>query len=148
MRKLLPTTYFFIYLALLLILDWFFPGLPMIKPPYHFFIGLPLVFFGISFNLWAGRLFKEKKTTVKPFQRPSALVVEGPFRFTRHPMYLGFVSILLGLAFVLNNAVTLLLPMAMLMTMQILFVSREEQTLEEIFGDDYRHYKKRVRRWL
>jgi len=148
MKKLLPTTYLFIYLILLLVLDLLFPVIVIIQPPYHLLVGLILVVFGIVINFWADRLFKQKKTSVKPLEKPSSLIVGGPFSFTRHPMYLGFVSILLGMAFILNNAVTLLVPMVMLLTMEKLFISQEEKNLEEVFGSKYSDYQKRVRRWL
>ena len=53
---------------------------------------------GIVLNIVADRAFKQRKTTVKPFQESASLVTSGVYRLSRHPMYLGFVLILLSMA--------------------------------------------------
>jgi len=146
-NKILPPTYFLICLVMTFILNFLLPGLKIIPVPYNFF-GIPLIFLGITIAIWADHLFKRKKTTVKPFEKSSVLVTEGPFRFSRHPMYLGFVLILLGLALGLGNVIVFLSPIAIFIVFELLFIPYEEESLEKTFGKDYLEYKKRVRRWL
>lgn len=147
MRKILPTTYFLFCLLTAIVFHFLFPS-PRIVAPSYYYLGVLLILAGIWLNIWADRLFKKKKTSVKPLEKPSALITEGPFRFSRHPMYLGFVLLMIGVAVLLGSVVAFLAPMAMLITLEIIFIPYEEKTLEEIFGQKYSDYKKRVRRWL
>ena len=146
-KKILPPTYFLIYLIAAFLLNFLFPGLKIIPRPYNF-LGIPLVILGIILTVWADQLFKKRKTTVKPFEKPSLFITEGPFRFSRHPMYLGFVMTLFGLAFGLGNVIAFLAPVAMFITFELLFIPQEEKSMEETFGQEYLEYKKRVRQWL
>jgi len=119
----------------------------LIYAPYRF-IGILLLGIGIWLNMWTDGLFKKKNTTVKPFEKSSALILEGPFRFSRHPMYLGMVIALLGVAIILGSLITFLVPIAFFITMQIVFIRHEEKALEQTFGQEYLDYKNRVRCWL
>ena len=103
---------------------------------------------GIAVNLWADKLFKEKGTSVKPFEPSTALVTNGPFAFTRHPMYLGMLLILAGVALCLGSLSPWLVVPAFLWQITRRFVLAEEAKLEATFGETYREYKRRVRRWL
>ena len=145
--KLLPPTYFFIYLLLTIGLHFILPLMQIIHTPYRF-IGILLLVIGIWLNIWADGLFKRKNTTVKPFEKSSALILEGPFKFSRHPMYLGMVIALLGVAIILGSLITFLVPIAFFISMQIVFIRHEERALEQTFGQKYLDYKNRVRSWL
>lgn len=145
--KLLPPTYFFIFLLLTIGLHFILPIMQLIYAPYRF-IGILLLGIGIWLNMWADGLFKKKSTTVKPYEKSSALILEGPFRFSRHPMYLGMVIALLGVATILGSLITFLVPIAFFVSMQIVFIRHEEKALEQTFGQKYLDYKKRVRSWL
>lgn len=145
--KLEPPTYFLIFLLLAIGLHFVLPLIQLIYAPYKY-IGILLLVIGIWLNIWADGLFKKKNTTVKPFEKSSALILEGPFRFSRHPMYLGMVIALLGVAIILGSLITFLVPIAFFITMQIVFIRHEEKALEQTFGQEYLDYKKRVRSWL
>jgi protein-S-isoprenylcysteine O-methyltransferase Ste14 len=146
-RKLEPPTYFLIYLLLTIGLHFILPIMQLIYAPYRF-IGILLLGIGIWLNMWTDGLFKKKNTTVKPFEKSTALILEGPFRFSRHPMYLGMVIALLGVAIILGSLITFLVPIAFFITMQIVFIRHEEKALEQTFGQEYLDYKSRVRCWL
>ncbi len=145
--KLLPPTYFFIFLLLTIGLHFILPIMQLIYAPYRF-IGILLLGIGFWLNMWADGLFKKKNTTVKPFEKSTSLILEGPFRISRHPMYLGMVIALLGMAIILGSLITFLVPIAFFITMQIVFIRHEERALEQTFGQKYLDYKKRVRSWL
>jgi len=93
-------------------------------------------------------LFKKRKTNVKPYDLPTFLEVTGPFRLSRHPMYLGMCSILLGEAVILGSVTVFLFPIFFVILMEIIFIPYEEKNLEEVFGGEYVDYKKKVRRWI
>ena len=146
-RRLEPPTYFLIFLLLAILLHFVLPVIQIINSPYKY-IGILLLGIGIWLNMWADGLFKRKNTTVKPFEKSSALILDGPFRFSRHPMYLGMVIALLGVAIILGSLITFLVPIAFFISMQIVFIRHEEKALEQTFGQKYLDYKKRVRSWL
>jgi len=146
-RKLLPPAYFQICLIFEIISHFLFPVAKIISKPLNYF-GILMIFFGLGLNIWADSLFKKRKTTVKPFEKPSVLVTDGPFLISRHPMYLGFVLILLGLAIFLGSLTSFVSPIIMLFILSRLFIPEEEESLEQSFGKKYRKYKNRVRCWL
>lgn len=146
-RRLEPPTYFLIFLLLAILLHFVLPVIQIINSPYKY-IGILLFGIGFWLNMWADGLFKRKNTTVKPFEKSSALILEGPFRFSRHPMYLGMVIALLGVAIILGSLITFLVPIAFFVSMQIVFIRHEEKALEQTFGQEYLDYKNRVRSWL
>ena len=147
MRKLMPTNYFFILLLSLILFHF---TLPIAKFDYstYNYLGIVLILFGIAINLWADALMKKKETTVKPHLKPSTLINSGPFGFTRHPMYLGMLSILLGAAIIAASLISFIFPLIYIILMEILFIPIEEKNLEEAFGSGYIDYKKKVRRWI
>ncbi len=142
-----PPAYFATLLILAAASHFIYPGRQLVEPPY-LYLGLPLIAFGAALNLWADSLFKRGKTTVKPQVMPSKLVVSGPFRISRHPMYLGMAAILLGEAVFLGSLTTFAFPLIFAILMEALFISKEEENLEKAFGEEYSDYKRRVRRWV
>jgi protein-S-isoprenylcysteine O-methyltransferase Ste14 len=145
--KVLPPIYFVVYLLAAIGLHLILPAARLIRTPYNY-AGILLIVAGVGLNIWADRLFHKKNTPVKPIERASCLLEEGPFAFTRNPMYLGMAMILVGTAIVLGNIASFVAPIAFLVTMQVVFIGHEEEALEETFGPEYLDYKKRVRRWL
>jgi len=143
----LPPTYFIMLFLLSTGLHFIFPIKNIIFHPYNY-LGFIFIVFGSVINLWTDSLFKRKKTTVKPFEKPSVLVTEGPLCISRHPMYLGFTSILFGLAILLGSIIAFLSPFLLIIILERKFIVYEEKNLEEAFGEEYLDYKKRVRRWL
>jgi protein-S-isoprenylcysteine O-methyltransferase Ste14 len=95
----------------------------------------------------AGR-FWHARTTVLPHRTTTALVTSGPFRLTRNPLYLSLGLLMAGAAFAMNSLamLTMLAPWAAVMRYGV--IAREERYLEGKFGEDYRAYCQRVRRWL
>ncbi len=84
-----------------------------------------------------------------PTNRPTTTIVEtGPYRFTRNPIYLGMFLGLIGLAVGLDNLWLLLMLAPFALVIRYGVVAREEAYLDRRFGDVYRAYRSRVRRWL
>ncbi len=87
-------------------------------------------------------------TSPDPSKPTTKIVIDGPFRFSRNPIYLSFTVIYVGITFS-TNAVwpLLLLPLAILVVRRGV-IDREERYLEEKFGQEYMQYRARVRRWV
>ena len=146
-QKIMPTNYFLSLLVLSILLHFLYPIRKVIYPPITY-TGFILILFGAIMNLWTDKLFKEHKTTVKPHLEPTTLITSGPFRISRHPMYLGMASVLLGVAVNHGTVVTFLFPAVFVALMEVLFIPFEEENLIRMFGEDYRDYQQMVRRWI
>jgi len=143
----MPPTYFLVLVLLSIGFHFLFPVLKFVFPPYNY-LGIGLIVFGIVINLWTDFLFKKKQITVKPYEMPNFLIVSGPFKLSRHPMYLGMLSILFGMAIFLGSLITFIFPVLFVIIIEKLFIPIEEKNLEKKFGNKYVDYKKRVRRWI
>lgn len=110
--------------------------------------GWPLLGAGLLLVILGFRALRNAGTNVDPYQPATTLVVEGPYRFTRNPLYLGLTLVYSGIT-VLANALwaALLLPFV-LVVMRRGIIEREERYLERIFDEEYVQYKARVRRWI
>ena len=94
--------------------------------------------------------FKKIKTTISPLRpnKTSSLVKSGIYEYTRNPMYLGLLLMLFSTVLFLKNFISFLI-----IPLFILFITKnqilpEEEALENIFGEEYKNYKKKVRRWI
>ncbi len=102
----------------------------------------------ITLLAWALATMREARTPPEPWKPTERIVTRGPFRYTRNPIYLAFTGISLGVAALANALWPALLLPAALLAIQRGVIEREERYLERLFGDEYRRYKARVRRWL
>jgi len=109
--------------------------------------GLLLVLLGFV-ALPAVLAFRKARTHPEPWKPTKALVIVGPYRFSRNPMYVGFTLCYLGIAVWRNSLWPLIALPVVLGVMQVGVIRREERYLEGLFGDEYRAYCARVRRWL
>lgn len=146
-KSVLPPTYLFVAIVLILALHFLLPGAHIIGLPWNVLGVIPLVA-GIIMNLMADRAFKKAGTTVKPYQESVALITNGVFRVSRHPMYAGFVLILLGIAILLGSVTPYGVIIIFAVLVDVIFIRIEEHMLEETFGETWLTYKKQVRRWL
>ena len=134
-------------LAGMTLLHHFLPVTQLIPYPWNASGLIPLAA-GTVLNLNADRLFSKHGTTVKPFEESSVLVTSGAFRFSRNPMYLGMIMILVGAGFLMGSLSPFTLIPVFVIIIDKHFIASEEKMLERRFGDEWRHYKARVRRWL
>jgi protein-S-isoprenylcysteine O-methyltransferase Ste14 len=123
------------------------PIVSLIHPPYSY-LGVIPILFGLVISGTSARAFREAGTPVIPFEKSTALVTDGWYRYTRNPMYLGLVVTLVGVWLVLGTLSPLLPMIVFVWIIEVQFIRGEEQFLNEIFGEQYRSYKLRVRRWL
>ena len=111
-------------------------------------VGWAEIAIALALNGWAIATFNRLRTSVIPRRRARTLVYEGPYKLTRNPMYLGFTVLYLGITFIANAFWPLLfLPEAIALT-YLFAIRREEAYLTREFGDSYREYCSKVRRWI
>jgi protein-S-isoprenylcysteine O-methyltransferase Ste14 len=110
--------------------------------------GWSLIGAGVLLMGWAALLMRRHRTTVNPYGKPSRLLEEGPFGFSRNPIYLADTLIYAGIGLLLASLWPWLLLPLLILCMQGAVIVHEERLLDELFGDTYRAYRQRVRRWL
>jgi protein-S-isoprenylcysteine O-methyltransferase Ste14 len=143
----IPPLYFASAILAMVALHFVLPIARVIPWPWTL-LGAGPVLAGIGLAIWAEHEFKRAGTAVRPFAPSSALVEDGPFRFTRNPMYLGMLLVLAGLFLLLGTLGPLLVPPILVWLLQRRFVVPEETHMERHFGARYEDYRRRVRRWL
>lgn len=141
-----PPVIFLVSILLGIALDraWPLPFIPrkvgMLGP---LFAACAVVLF--LFSYWE---FRRAGTSVRGSTRSNTIVRTGPYRFSRNPIYLAFILLVLGLSVWLNSLWLLAMLVPAVGVIAIVVIPREERFLERNFHDQYLSYKARVRRWL
>ncbi|MDY6853717.1 MAG: isoprenylcysteine carboxylmethyltransferase family protein [Thermodesulfobacteriota bacterium] len=119
--------------------------------PYQslFWLGLSLVFIGLSLALWTVRLFmKYGKGTPFPWEPPKKLVIRGPYRHVRNPMISSMLLIIMAEALLFQSWPLTIWMVIFFAGNAVYLPLIEEKSLEKKFGEEYRMYKKHVPRWI
>ena len=126
------------------------PAFPTFQGSWSGPTALGLLILGISVLVAAVLSFKKQDTTVNPLQpeKASSLVITGLFNYSRNPMYLGMLLLLLSVTVEFNVIGGLLITLGFLLFMTKFQIIPEERALEKKFGADYMRYKTETRRWL
>jgi len=111
-------------------------------------VGTIVIVAGIAIMPPLLRRFRRAGTTFDVRKAASALITDGPYRFSRNPAYLALTLWYLGIGLILNNGWALLLVLPLLVIMDRWVVPKEEHHLEARFGEEYVQYRAKVRRWL
>jgi len=135
------------FIVLMIVIYLTLPATRVIPFPANL-TGIVLFLMGAHMASSAKKRFQERNIPIRPQDTPMALETDGAFRYTRNPMYLGIAIGLLGLAVLMRSYVNLAFPIVFLIVMDVAFVRREEEILEERLGDEYLAYKARIRRWI
>lgn len=119
------------------------PGLPLVP------LGVLLVAAGIALSATGALLFRREGTEINPVSVTNRkLVTSGPYTYTRNPMYLGLVTIALGIAFWVGAWPMFLAPIAIFATANWVHIPFEGAKMRRQFGAEFDTYVSRVRRWL
>jgi protein-S-isoprenylcysteine O-methyltransferase Ste14 len=142
-----PPLMYLAALAVVFVLRWLLP-LPIFPPRVGLVPGLLLVVLGAAWIGWGRRTMVTAGTNVNPTKPTTTIVASGPFRYSRNPLYVGATTFFVGVTLASNTwwgfaALLILLPL-----MHFGVVLREERYLERKFGEPYRGYRSRVRRYL
>lgn len=111
-------------------------------------VGLGFGVAGVLILAWAGMTLRRHQTTILPHEGASTLVTEGPYRWRRHPIYIADVFLLFGAAELTRNIWFVILAFAFAGLVTYLQIIPEERHLEAKFGDAWRSYAARTRRWI
>lgn len=149
-RPLVPPPVIALFMAGLMWAIARFSGFAVIDFPGRVAIAAIFAGAGLAVGAVSVAAFIRARTTVNPHapERSNALVISGLYRVSRNPMYLGMAMILVGIAFYLAAPLALLPVAAFVFLIERFQIRPEECALEEKFVEEYRAYKKRVRRWI
>ncbi|MXN65603.1 isoprenylcysteine carboxylmethyltransferase family protein [Stappia sp. GBMRC 2046] len=147
MKWLIPPVLVAILLAMMVAVARFLPFGPLVPPPAHW-AGLLVLFVGIGLLAAGSRRFFRVGTEINTFREPKILVTEGVFAYSRNPMYLGFLVLLIGAAILINSPLNLVLVVAFFLVANSWYIPFEEANARRVFGRAYVEYCSRVRRWL
>jgi len=143
----MPPVLFIAAMGLMALLHYQAPGPVLIAAPYNTLGWIPFAA-GVGITLWVNWRFRRADTTIRPFRQSTALVTDGPFAHSRNPIYVSMAAGLVGIALVFGTLTPVIAVPLFVLLIRRRFIAVEEAMLEEAFGDDYRAYKARVRRWL
>lgn len=165
-KKLQAQQVFAAAIAFMLGLHLFEPGYQILSNPLNWFGAVPAAAgfvlnmwaigtlethrttSGLGVNTWADRMFKYYRTPDRSISEITTLVTAGPFKYSRHPMYLGMVLTVLGLGLLLGSAIPVFVIIVFPLILDQRYIAAEDALLDDMFGETFRDYKKRVRRWI
>ncbi len=148
MKKLLPPALFVGFLIAMASICWALGSPHTLSYPYSL-IGAFFLSVGLGISIYHSLLFKKERANIMTFGEPTKIVKSGLFRYSRNPMYLGFVVTLLGAAFLYQAAPTslLLVPLFWFVTDRW-YIRFEGAEMHKKFGDEYRQYCSQTHRWF
>ena len=136
-----------IHVTMAILLGWLAP-LPIPAPMFIRGLGFGLAAFGFVLGVLALIEFRRARTTSDPKKPAQKIVTSGVYRYTRNPIYLGFVLILIGLPLNMGNYWGFVLAWPLITFINNMVIKYEEAYLEKKFKEQYTDYKSRVRRWV
>ena len=145
--KVHPPILTIIFIAIAYVAKWTI-RIPFVVPNVLRNIGFALIVVGFLLGIAAFLEFRKARTTVDPHGSVSSIITSGIYRFTRNPIYLGFLFMLIGIPLNSGTYWGIILVPVFIYFMNQLVIQHEEAYLEKKFGDIYTSYKSRVRRWL
>ncbi len=145
--KILPPVMWGIFALGMIASGFLLPQPAVVEGPARW-AGAVGIIAGIGLTLAGARLFRRRGTNIKTFDDPTLLVTEGPFRWTRNPMYLGFTVALAGLAVAVGNLASFIAAAGFAVLADRWYIAFEEQAMRRRFGAAYDDYAARVRRWI
>jgi protein-S-isoprenylcysteine O-methyltransferase Ste14 len=144
---MLPPIVLLACIAVMILLDWQVPVIELWGAPYSW-LGYSLIVIELTIASWHARLFRRLGTNINTYGEAATLTREGLFRFTRNPMYLGFVMILLGVGICLGSTSPFVMVVGFILLTRYWYIDFEEKELYKKFGKSYLEYQQQVPRWF
>jgi protein-S-isoprenylcysteine O-methyltransferase Ste14 len=145
--RVMPPVYLLVAIVVMAALDWLLPGGGALPVPWRW-LGLVPLIGGLLLGGLAASGFRKHQTTIKPGQVSNRLMIDGPYRLTRNPIYVGMVLVLAGVALLLGGLAEWFVVPVFIWLIARNVIPVEESMLEERFGQEYHDYRAKVRRWI
>ena len=142
-----PPVLLLVAVVLMVALHYVLPVARWLAWPWRALGALPIAV-AVLVGFWGAVQFRRHDTTIIPFEQSTALIAEGPYRYSRNPLYLSMTLILVGLWILLGSLSPAVVVPLFVWWISRRFIANEERHLEAQFGRTYLEYKTKVRRWL
>jgi len=143
-----PPLLYIVFLVIGIALSAVYP-IHLLPRPIAWIAGAVILAAGIALGpVWGIRTMQRAKTTVRPDRAATTLLTDGPFRYSRNPLYVSLTLMYAGIAIIANSLWALILIIPPVAVISLFVIPREEAHLERTFGEAYERYRARVRRWL
>ncbi len=119
----------------------------IIQEPFNY-IGIVFLIFGFLMTVVVRKGFEKINTEIHTFKVPGKLVSTGLFKYSRNPIYLGFTISLFGLWVLLGTVLPIIGCLLFIVITNNYYIPFEERIMEQTFGDEYKKYKSKVRKWI
>ncbi len=121
-----------------------------IEIPYKYFFTTLLLILGFSIVIRSSRLFAQAKTSIDPLRpfKSTSLITNDIYKYSRNPMYFGYLLILLSSSVYLGNVISIIIIPLFIFIINFIQIIPEEETLKDLFGPTYDEYLSKVRRWI
>jgi protein-S-isoprenylcysteine O-methyltransferase Ste14 len=145
-KKMLPPTLFVICILMAIFLNFSNP-IYFVKYPYNL-IGIIFFISGLYLSMKGSNQFQKANTNINTFDEPDKLIIDGLFKYSRNPMYLGFIIALLGVTIILSSVESLIILFSFIIISDQWYVKFEEKVMIKKFEEEYKNYMKTTRRWI
>ena len=142
-----PPVLLLVAVVLMVALHYVLPVARWLAWPWRALGALPIAV-AVLVGFWGAVQFRRHDTTIIPFEQSTALIAEGPYRYSRNPLYISMTLILVGLWILLGSLSPVVVVPLFVWWISSRFIANEERHLEAQFGRTYLEYKTKVRRWL
>lgn len=147
MKRIIPPVLFLLCIALMIGIRTLVVVQNVISPPFNY-AGIALILLGIAVTVKVRKRFSRADTEIHTFKKPRKLVMNGLFRISRNPIYLGFTVSLIGVWVLLGTLLPIVGCLIFVLVTNYQYIPYEEKTMEQVFGDEYKVYRSKVRRWI
>ncbi|TPN84401.1 methyltransferase family protein [Aquimarina algicola] len=147
MKKIIPPILFLFCIILMVTIKNLFVFKIIFPSPLNY-IGIPLIVLGLIMTVIVRKRFEKIDTEIHSFKSPRKLVTNGLFKISRNPIYLGFTLSLLGVWVLLGTVIPILGCLLFFVMTNHHYIPYEEKLMENTFGNEYKEYKSKVRRWI
>lgn len=134
-------------IALSWIMDWIWE-FPVFHPGVHLWLGWTLFLGALAVAIWCVTIFRGADTAIPPWETTTTIVSQGPYRFSRNPIYLCMLVALAGVSSLFNTGWGFVLEVPFFLYLRYYVIEKEEAYLETKFKESYLKYKKTTRRWV
>ena len=147
MKKLIPPFLFLICIIIMVAVRNLFVIKEIISKPFNY-AGIVLIIFGVSITIIVRKGFEKIDTEIHTFKNPRKLVTDGFFKFSRKPSYLGFTISLIGVWVLLVTILPIIGVLIFIVITNNYYIRYEEKIMVKTFGNEYKKYKSKVRKWI
>lgn len=147
MKKVIPPVLFIFCILLMVGLNMLLPKIRFLQPPISY-IGIILIIVGLAITVTIRKMFSRIDTEIHTFKKPRQLAQTGLFKISRNPIYLGFTISLIGIWVLTGNLIGIIGVLIFFLASNFWYIPYEEKVMEKEFGDEYRIYKSKARRWV